>query len=157
MIRSITGDDLAAILALNNAHAAEVNAVTADGLANLVAVAEHARTIDGGHGFLLALGERTPEQGPNHGWFLVRYPAFVYIDRVVVSPASRGLGHARRLYEDLASIAAGRPLCCEVNLVPPNPASTAFHERLGFVPCGEAEDPRNGKLVRYLIRAPGRS
>jgi hypothetical protein len=83
---------------------------------------------------------------------VARYPAFLYIDRVVIAPGSRGLGHARRLYEDLAAIAGGRPLCCEVNLVPANPASLAFHDRLGFVPCGEADDPRNGKRVRYLVR-----
>ena len=53
---------------------------------------------------------------------------------------------------DLAAIAAGRPLCCEVNLVPPNPGSLAFHDRLGFAACGEGDDPRNGKRVRYLIR-----
>ena len=53
---------------------------------------------------------------------------------------------------DLAAIAAGRPLCCEVNLVPPNPGSLASHDRLGFAACGEGDDPRNGKRVRYLIR-----
>jgi len=152
MIRAITSDDLPAVLALNNAHAKEVNALTAEMMAALVAVAAHARVIDGGHGFLIALSEQTPVQGPNHAWFLARYPAFFYIDRIVIEPGSRGLGHARRLYEDLAAIAAGRPLCCEVNLIPPNPGSLAFHDRLGFVPCGEAEDPRNGKLVRFLVR-----
>ena len=35
MIRSITGDDLPAMLALNNAHAVEVNALTADTLTSL--------------------------------------------------------------------------------------------------------------------------
>jgi predicted GNAT superfamily acetyltransferase len=50
MIRAITRDDLPAVLALNNAHAMEVNALTADGLAALVAVAAHARVIDGGTG-----------------------------------------------------------------------------------------------------------
>jgi predicted GNAT superfamily acetyltransferase len=152
MIRDITSGDLPLMLALNNAHAMEVNALTADLLAALVAVAAHARVVDGGHGFLLALNERTPVQGPNHAWFVARYPAFLYIDRIVIAAESRGLGHARRLYGDLAAIAAGRPLCCEVNLVPPNPASLAVHERLGFVPCGEADDPRNGKRVRYLVR-----
>ena len=152
MIRTITSEDLTAVLALNNAHAVEVNALTADALAALVAVSAHARVIDDGRGFLIALSDQTPVQGPNHAWFLAHYPAFLYIDRVVISPLSRGLGHARRLYEDLAAIAAGRPLCCEVNIVPPNPASLAFHDRLGFVPCGEADDPRNGKHVRYLIR-----
>jgi predicted GNAT superfamily acetyltransferase len=152
MIRDITSDDVPAVLALNNAHAIEVNALTADALVGLIAVAVRARVVDGGHGFLLAFSERTPVQGPNHAWFAARYPAFVYIDRIVIAPGSRGLGHACRLYEDLAAIAAGRPLCCDVNIVPPNPASLAFHDRLGFVPCGEADDPRNGKRVRYLVR-----
>jgi predicted GNAT superfamily acetyltransferase len=71
-----------------------------------------------------------------------------------MAPEARGLGHARRLYDDLAAVAAGRPLCCEVNVVPPNPASLAFHDRLGFVTCGEDVDPRNGKRVRYLVQ-PG--
>jgi predicted GNAT superfamily acetyltransferase len=153
MIRAVTSDDLPALLTLNNAHAAEVNALDAGALAALIGAAAHARVIDGGHGFLLAFDERTPAQGPNHAWFVARYAAFVYIDRVVIAPASRGLGHARRLYAELSSIAGGRPLCCETNLVPANPAGLAFHDRLGFAPCGEAEDPRNGKRVRYLIRA----
>ncbi|MBC7975179.1 MAG: GNAT family N-acetyltransferase, partial [Myxococcales bacterium] len=72
--------------------------------------------------------------------------------RVVIAADARGRGHARRLYDDLATRAAGRPLCCEVNVQPPNPGSLAFHERLGFVACGEADDPRNGKRVRYLVR-----
>lgn len=152
MLRAVTSADLPAMLALNNAHAAEVNALTAEALAALVEVAAHARVIDGVAGFLIALSDRTPPQGPNHAWFLARYPAFLYIDRVVVAAEARGLGHARRLYDDLAAIAAGRPLCCEVNLAPPNPASLAFHDRLGFAACGEADDPRNGKRVRYLVR-----
>jgi predicted GNAT superfamily acetyltransferase len=155
MIRDITNADLPAVLALNNAHAAEVNALGEDALAALVAVAARARIVDGGHGFLIALGERTPVQGPNHAWFVARLPAFLYIDRIVIAPGSRGLGHARRLYDDLAAIAGDLPLCCEVNLVPPNPASLAFHDRLGFTTCGEGDDPRNGKRVRYLARPRG--
>ena len=152
MFRPIAPEDLPAILALNNTHAVEVNALTADALAALVAIAAHARVIDGGDGFLLAFSERTPVQGPNHAWFLARYAAFLYIDRVVIAPAARGRGHARALYSDLAAIADSRPLCCEVNVAPPNPGSLAFHDRLGFVACGEADDPRNGKRVRYLLR-----
>jgi uncharacterized protein len=152
MIRAIQSDDLPTVLALNNAHAVEVNSLTAEALGALVAVAAYARVIDGGHGFLIALSERSPVQGPNHAWFVARYPAFLYIDRVVVAPEARGRGHARALYDDLAAIAAGRPLCCEVNIAPPNPGSLAFHDRMGFASCGDADDPRNGKRVRYLIR-----
>ena len=152
MIRSMTAADLPDVLALNNAHAAEVNALSAEALAALVAVAAHAAVVDGGLGFLIALDERTPPQGPNHAWFLARHRAFLYIDRVVVAAEARGRGWARRLYDDAAAIAGERPLCCEVNVVPPNPTSLAFHERLGFRACGEADDPRNGKRVRYLVR-----
>jgi len=152
-LRAIHEGDLATVLALNNAHAAEVNALDAAALAGLLAVAAHARIVEGGLGFLIAFDERTPVQGPNHGWFLARHAAFVYIDRVVVAATARGRGLARALYDDLAAATRGRPLCCEVNMVPPNPGSDAFHARLGFTPCGEADDPRNGKRVRYLVRA----
>jgi len=145
------------LLALNNAHAAEVNALGMDAVVALVAIATHARVIESGHGFVIALSEQTPVQGPNHAWFVARYPVFLYIDRIVIAPASRGLGHARRLYEDLAAVADGRPLCCEVNLLPANPVSLAFHERMGFTACGEGDDPRNGKRVRYLQRPQGQS
>lgn len=152
MIRAFASDDLPAVLALNNAHAAEVNALTEHALAALISAAAHAYVLDDRLGFLIALDERTPVQGPNHAWFLARYSALLYIDRVVIAPAARGHGHARRMYEALAAVAAHRPLCCEVNLSPPNPASMAFHERLGFAACGEGDDPRNGKRVRYLVR-----
>ncbi|HEX7842491.1 MAG TPA: hypothetical protein VF469_33690 [Kofleriaceae bacterium] len=43
MIRDITSDDLPAVLALDNAYAVEVSALTVDALAALVAVAAVAR------------------------------------------------------------------------------------------------------------------
>jgi predicted GNAT superfamily acetyltransferase len=151
-IVDIRDEDLAGLLTLNNEHAVEVNALTADALARIVAVAARARVVEGGSGFVIAFDEKTPPQGPNHAWFLARLPAFVYIDRVVVAAAARGRGLARRLYQDVIAGAGKRPLVCEVNIVPPNPASLAFHERLDFKPFGEALDPRNDKRVRYLIR-----
>jgi uncharacterized protein len=153
-IRDMIATDFDAVLVLNNEHAAEVNALTGDGLARLAQVAARARIVEGTLGFLIALDETTPAHGPNHSWFIERHPELVYVDRVVVAAHARGRGLARRLYDDLAEFARGRPLCCEVNLVPPNPVSLAFHERLGFTPAGEALDPRNGKTVRYLIRRP---
>ena len=151
-IRTLVEADLPAVLALNNTHASEVNELSATALAAVVDVATRARIVDGDLGFLIAFSEATPPQGPNHAWFLAHQPRFLYIDRVVVAPSARGRGLARALYDDLASIAAGRPLCCEVNIDPPNPASLDFHARLGFLACGEAANPRNGKRVRYLTR-----
>src|SRR4051812_50209619 len=114
MIRSLTAADRPAVLALNNAHAAEVNELSAEALAALLAVAAYAVVIDGGLGFLIALDERTPVQGPNHAWFLARRRAFLYIDRVAVAAEVRGQGYARRLYDAAAALAGARPLCCPV-------------------------------------------
>lgn len=158
--RDIGAADLAALNALNDAHAAEVNALAPAAFAALVRQAFAARMLDAADGrpagFCLALSHATPTQGPNHGWFQDRLPAFAYVDRVVVDAACRGQGIARALYADLVARAraAGLPvLACEVNLDPPNPVSMAFHETFGFTEAGIATDPRNGKRVRYLSLA----
>jgi predicted GNAT superfamily acetyltransferase len=154
-IRDILPADLPALLALNNAEAAAVNAQTPEGMAQLLTRAWAARMTTDGSGFLIAFDAATPPQGPNHAWFTARESSFAYIDRVVVRPDARGRGVARALYADAERLAAAERmdvLCCEVNLDPPNPGSMAFHERLGFAPAGEAIDRRNGKRVRYLSR-----
>lgn len=155
-IRDIQPADLPALLALNNAEAAAVNAQTPEGLEALLARAWAARMMADGSGFLVAFDAATPPQGPNHAWFTARESSFAYVDRVVVRADSRRRGVARTLYADVERLAAAERmevLCCEVNLDPPNPASLAFHERLGFAAVGEATDRRNGKRVRYLSRA----
>lgn len=155
-IRNIMPADLAALLALNNAEAERVNALTEAGLKSLLASAFAARITTDGQGFLIAFDHATPPQGPNHAWFTARESYFAYVDRVVVAPAARGRGVARALYGDLARMALAEQthlLVCEVNLDPPNPESMAFHETLGFTACGEATDRRNGKRVQYMRKA----
>lgn len=154
-IRDITEADIPALLALNNAEAEAVNALTREGFEGLLRSAFAARLAEEGLGFLIAFDHATPPQGPNHAWFTARESYFAYVDRVVVAAAARGQGVARALYADLAALARAERvglMVCEVNLDPPNPASLAFHERLGFTAAGEATDPRNGKRVRYLRR-----
>ena len=152
-IRNITAADVPALLAINNAEAERVNALTEAALKALLASAFAARMTTDGQAFLIAFDHATPPQGPNHAWFTARESYFAYIDRIVVAPAARGKGVARALYEDVAAIAKAEMtnlLTCEVNLDPPNPESIAFHEKLGFIACGEAVDRRNGKRVQYL-------
>jgi len=142
------------IVALNNAHATELSWLDAKQLGVLLNQAFYARSIGHAEAFLLAFDETAVYGSPNYLWFRERYPRFVYIDRVVVSPAARRRGHAQRLYADLSQrAAAGRHsvICCEVNLDPPNPASDAFHAALGFTEVGRAALHGRGKTVRYLI------
>jgi predicted GNAT superfamily acetyltransferase len=155
-IRDAAPADMARILILNNAEAEAVNALDERSLAEIseqsFAFLASGDPVDA---FLLALSHETPPRGPNHAWFLAREPKFVYVDRVLVSASVQGRGLGRELYAALkerARAAGIGMLCCEVNLMPLNLKSLAFHERLGFVPAGEATDPRNAKRVRYLVR-----
>ena len=147
--------DRDAILALNNAHAAETSPLTAERLDGMLAEAFHVGLVDGGRtAFLIAFDAGAAYDSVNYRWFRARWERFCYVDRVVTANAARGLGHARALYEALfaAAIGAGHErIGCEVNIVPQNPGSDAFHARLGFTEAGRAVLP-GGKVVRYLQR-----
>lgn len=145
----------AAVLQLNNEHAAELSWLDRDRLAELMDRAFHARRIGELEAFVLTFDQNARYDSPNFLWFRGRYPRFVYVDRVVVAAEARGRGHARRLYEDLFDHAmqAGHTLVtCEVNADPPNPASDAFHAALGFGEVGSAAIHGGDKTVRYYAR-----
>ncbi|MEM8742588.1 MAG: GNAT family N-acetyltransferase [Pseudomonadota bacterium] len=102
-------------------------------------------------GFLIALGPDASYDSPNYRWFQARGGRFAYVDRVIVAPEAGRGGIARALYADLAraALAAGlAEITCEVNRIPPNPASDAFHARLGFAEIGRMQT--GAKTVRFL-------
>ena len=141
-------------LALNNAHAVELSWLDASRFAEMVAGAFLACRIPD-TAFLLAFDQDARYDSPNFVWFRARYSRFVYVDRLVVAPEARGRRHARRLYDELfdrARAAGHDEIVCEVNIEPPNPASDAFHARLGFTEVGRGSLPA-GKSVCYLRRA----
>lgn len=143
------------ILALNNAHAVELSWLEPARLSLLLRQAFYARRIGAADAFLVALDHRAQYDSPNYQWFRERYSRFVYVDRVVVSPMTRGLGLARWLYADLfRQVAAARhdTVLCEINLDPPNPASDALHGSLGFAEVGRAAIHGGTKTVRYVAR-----
>jgi predicted GNAT superfamily acetyltransferase len=146
-----------ALLALNNAHAQELSWLEAERLEYLISEAFLARRIGHVDAFLLAFDQDARYDSPNFIWFRARYPRFVYVDRIVVAPSARGRGCARRLYADLfehAVRARHDRGVCEVNKIPPNPASDAFHAALGFVEIGTASVHGGSRTVRYLSHTP---
>jgi predicted GNAT superfamily acetyltransferase len=141
------------LVALNNAHAAELSWLEPARLQMLVGQAVLALAIGDAGALLLALDQTAEYDSPNYQWFRKRFARFVYVDRVVVAEAARGRGYARQLYERVFAYAkqAGHGLVvCEVNADPPNPGSDAFHAALGFVPVGSAAIHGGSKTVRYL-------
>jgi uncharacterized protein len=143
-----------ALLRLNNDHAEELSTLTATRWAELMDNAFLAcRVAD--DALLIAFDQDAHYDSPNFLWFRQRLSRFVYIDRVVVSPRRRGQGVARALYEHLFQRAAAADhdrVVCEVNARPPNPASDAFHQALGFAEIGAAEIHGGQKRVRYFAR-----
>ncbi|MEI9428183.1 GNAT family N-acetyltransferase [Mesorhizobium sp. Cs1299R1N3] len=154
-IDRIAQDDEAAILALNNEHAAELSWLEAERLSFLLGESFYARRIGDLEAFIMTFDQDANYDSPNFVWFRERYERFIYVDRVVVAAHARGRGHARRLYRDLFNQAesAGHTLVtCEVNIDPPNPASDAFHAALGFAEVGDAVIHGGKKAVRYYVR-----
>jgi len=145
----------AALLALNNAHAVELSWLEPERLARLVAEAFLARRVGVADALLLTFDQDADYDSPNFLWFRERYPAFVYVDRVVVADSARGRGLAKGLYDDLfaAAEAAGHErIVCEVNSDPPNPGSDAFHAAMGFREVGTAAIYGGERTVRYFVR-----
>ncbi len=159
---NFSGDeiDLAGVLALNRGSEEETSPLDADALSVLLLQAFHVGLRDAGRSaFLIALDQDADYASPNFHWFRERYPRFVYVDRIIVSAAARGQGSARSLYEELFGVAqraAHTMVCCEVNLLPPNPGSQRFHAALGFEEVGRAAPYGTEKQVQYLLRPIGR-
>jgi predicted GNAT superfamily acetyltransferase len=163
------------LLALNNAHAVQLSMLTLTELEQLIRASFHSAAINEADALLIAFDQSSHYDNENlrwfHAYFEKKYPAesnepskndrkFVYVDRVVTSPAARGRGYARALYRDLfqrAKTAGHTRIVCEVNLDPPNPISDAFHATLGFSEIGRAIIRNGAKTVRYLLRPLGQN
>jgi predicted GNAT superfamily acetyltransferase len=148
VVRPATVADHAAVLSLNNASTPHVNTLAPEQFDWLAGNTDYFRIAEVGGalaGFVMAIREGTTYWSANYAWFGDRFDQFIYLDRVVVSPAARRGGVGRALYADLAGFAAPRwpRITLEVNVRPPNPGSIAFHEALGFRRVGSRQYDEN--------------
>lgn len=151
----VRAQDQPRLMALNNDHAAELSLLDEAGFARLVNGAFLALQTEDAAALVIAFDQAGAYDSPNFLWFRERFDRFVYVDRVVVSPAARGRGLARALYDSVfaaASVAGIDRVVCEINVEPPNPGSVRFHEALGFRRIGDATLPGGAKRVAYYER-----
>lgn len=155
-VRPYQPTDLDEISAINAANVPAVGAETTAALGRiadmstiaLVAVADPA-DIDGSGesdtpvvaGFCLVLAPDAEYASKNFAWFAERFDNFLYLDRVAFAAPFQGRGWGRAMYREVHRLAAERApsatdVLLEVNLVPRNDQSLAFHERLGFRQVG---------------------
>ncbi len=163
-IRDVRAGDLATLIELNEREVPHVNSVPLslfEWFSREAAYFRVACVDDRPVGFLTGLAPAMPHTSRYFLWFRRRYPDFIYIDRVVVAPASRRLGAAARLYGDIEATFRERTplLACEVNLVPRNQPSLRFHARMGFQSIGTLDTENGAKrvslLVKRLAESPG--
>jgi len=101
-------------------------------------------------GFVVTFARDAAYDSDNFRWFHERHGGggggtdFYYLDRVVLHPRFRRQGLGGYLYDEIEGVAAkhGR-LCLEVNLVPRNDPSLAFHASRGYIEVGQRGDDQH--------------
>jgi uncharacterized protein len=157
VIRTADPNDFETICALNLAEAQHTSAMDVARLIELISIScYHKVVILGGivSAFLLAMCDDSRYANDNFEWFSKRYPRFIYVDRVVVSRASRGLRLGSLLYEDIFHYARSNEIpliTCEYNIVPPNEPSRLFHEKFGFKEQGSQWIANGAKQVSLQV------
>jgi predicted GNAT superfamily acetyltransferase len=157
LIRDVREHELDSVLALNNAAGPTILPLDAAKARFFFENATYFRVAEvDGHiaGFLIAFDQDGPYQSSNFQWFRARYPAFVYIDRVVVASSRRGAGLGRVFYADVQSFAEVRAplLTCEVFLEPRNDVAVLFHGTYGFHEVSQQLMPETGLRVSLLAK-----
>jgi len=161
LVRDARSDDFDAILRLNARWQHVTSPLSLTDLERMHVLAEYHRVVETPSGvgaFLLAFSAGTPYASPNYRWFDERFEDFLYIDRVVVSADHQQAGLGRALYVDVAvyALRCGRlQLVCEVDVVPPNAPSDAFHRRMDFTEVGRQWVAGGAKQVSLRMRPLG--
>ena len=156
VLRPATAADFAAVHAINEGAAPAVSNITMPELRDLATMCcdFSVVTADGQlAGFMMAMQQGQPYESMNYRWFAEHYEQFVYVDRIAVSPAFKGLGIGRSLYANIEHFTrkVAPVLTCEVNLKPRNDESLAFHAKLGFREVGQ-QGTEDGKWVSLLVK-----
>ncbi len=144
-------------LRMNEAFVHWLSPLDEAGLSYVLERANYARQIEDGRGVLI--GYAHDADYPDHwnmAWLSRHLENFFYIDRIIIDETAQGKGLGQKLYADVEHYARLRGydwLACEVNILPNNPASHAFHLREGFEILGEQDFPAQAKAVRYYAKA----
>ena len=154
-IRALSDDDVPAIWTINEDGLPGTGQVSQDEVAALLALSDFSQGVfdnDELLGFVICLSPGTRYGSLNYAWFNQRYEAFIYVDRIAVSPQHRGKGIGSILYERVIAHAEYNevPVAAEVNRKPPNPGSMRFHDRFDFVKIGVLH--HGEKSVNMLLR-----
>jgi uncharacterized protein len=154
-LRELTRADWPALLALNLDSVRELSELDEQRLQWILSLAHRGLVVESEGevaAFALAIASGTEYDSENYRWFAARFERFLYLDRVAVAASQRRRGIGAQLYDAMEVAAASfERMVCEVNVLPPNHASLAFHAARGYVEVGRlAHGP--AKLVALLSK-----
>jgi hypothetical protein len=144
-LRPVETSDAADVLALNEAEVEMLAPMDETRLHELRELADRFDVVEvdsGFAGFVITFGPGSAYDSENYRWFQARHgERFYYLDRFVLTAEHRRRGLGGRVYDEVEQTAAayGR-MTLEVNLVPRNDASLAFHARRGYAEVGQLGD-----------------
>ena len=159
LIREARASDFQSIVSINASEEEKTSPIDLERITQLNTWSTYHRVAikeDQVVGFLLVMSNASAYDGANFRWFVDRYSRFLYVDRIVIDPVFAGMGFGTALYVDLIEFAKGQghiALCCEINVLPPNPVSYAFHARFGFREVGHSNEAAVQKVVSYQMAA----
>jgi uncharacterized protein len=143
-LRPLRDTDVADVLTLNEANVTALAPMDEERLHELRKIADRFDVVDvEGRfgGFVITFAAGSSYDSENYLWFGSRHRTFYYLDRIVLHEEFRRQGLGTYVYDEVEAVAApyGR-LALEVNLVPRNDVSLAFHAGRGYVEVGRLGD-----------------
>jgi predicted GNAT superfamily acetyltransferase len=143
LLREPTRADWPRLLELNQASVNELSVLDEARLGLVLALAHRSLVVESDGeiaGFAIAMAPGVPYDSDNYRWFSKSFPEFLYLDRVAVAESLRRRGIGAQLYDAMESAAQpfGR-MVCEVNVVPRNDVSLAFHASRGYREIGRLQ------------------
>jgi len=160
VIKELTPQYFAQVLAINNVNTPAVGELTIEELEFNVLNSLYAIVITGSTelevlAFCVTFAPGALYASPNYLWFSNTYDDFVYLDRIAVAAPHQNRGLGALLYKTIEGYMVrdktASLLTCEVNLQPPNPGSSRFHARLGFIEVSTHET-KPGIVVSLLVK-----
>ena len=133
--------DLKEILAINQANIPEVgNIDSINRLNSLIDWSTHLIVVRDAEiaGFMILMRENQSYDSLNYKFFNSQGYPFLYVDRIAIKEGHRRKGLGQMIYSRTIEIAKelNLPTCCEVNTLPKNEPSLAFHDSFGFEDIG---------------------
>ena len=133
--------DLEEIWNINQENIPEVGDVpNLDRLKKLIDWSSHVIVVRDNNiaGFIILMREGQNYDSLNYKFFNSQSFPFLYVDRIAIKEGHRRKGLGRMIYEKTIDIAKDLDVstCCEVNTIPRNDPSLAFHDTFGFREVG---------------------